>query len=190
MLWDWGWTWSGLIFTGAPTGFLLIPPASENSNSTPGSIYVLDSLFDGVSTAVDARAMNALILDSSNIILDNIGVLNVDTMIAFANGYEVSIPAADTNFAIVGNVGKDGTTGMYTGAFQSPPDELLDLTSLGWFRNNYFGKSRPQYQGLGAGSFISVKDHGAVGDGSTDDTKAIIAALALAVSLFHQNSLE
>ena len=168
LLWDWGWTWSGLTFAGSPVGFLLIPPASENSLSTPGSIYVMDSLFDGVATAVDARAVQGTIIDTSIITLDNIGVLNVNTMIAFANGYDVSIPAADTNFVIVGNVGTSGSTGLYTANVQTPPDILLDLTTVGWFRNNYFGKSRPQYQGLGAGSFISVKDHGAVGDGVTE----------------------
>jgi glucan 1,3-beta-glucosidase len=183
LLWDWGWTWSGLTFAGSPVGFLLIPPASENSLSTPGSIYVLDSLFDGVATAVDARAVKATSMDTSIITLDNIGVLNVDTMIAFADGYDVSIPAEDTKFVIIGNVGTDGSTGLYTANVQTPPDDLLDLDALGWFRHNYFGKSRPQYQELGGGSFISVKDHGAVGDGVHDDTAAITAALALAVSL-------
>jgi hypothetical protein len=126
---------------------------------------VLDSLFDGTATAIDARAMGGTILDASIITLDNIGVLNVNTMIAFANGYDMAIPAANTDFVIVGNVGTSGTTGLYTANVQTPPDPLLDLTTLGWYRNNYFGKSRPQYQDLGGGSFISVKDHGAVGDG-------------------------
>lgn len=165
MLWDWGWTWSGLTFAGSPIGFLLIPPASENSKSTPGSIYVLDTLFDGVATAIDARSVQASIMDTSIITLDNIGVLNVNTMIEFADGYHVSIPAADTDFVIIGNVGTSGATGLYSADVQTPPDPLLDLTTLGWYRNNYFGKSRPQYQDLGGGSFISVKDHGAVGDG-------------------------
>jgi glucan 1,3-beta-glucosidase len=183
LMWDWGWTWSGLTITGSPIGFLLIPPASENSLSTPGSIYVLDSLFDGVTTAIDARSMQGTIMDSSIITLDNIGVLAVDTMIAFANGSDVSVPPANTDFVIVGNVGKSGSTGMYTADVQMPPDVLLDLTAQPWFRSNYFGKSKPQYQEFEAGSFISVKDHGAVGDGVTDDTAAIVATLALAVSL-------
>ncbi|RFU28181.1 hypothetical protein B7463_g8175, partial [Scytalidium lignicola] len=183
LLWDWGWTWSGLTFAGGtPIGFLLIPPASENSLTTPGSIYVMDSLFDGTATAIDARAVNGTIMDTSIITLDNIGVLNVDTMIAFANGYDVLIPAENTDFVIVGNVGTSGTTGLYTADVQSPPPGLLDLTSAPWFRNNYFGKNRPQYETLDTGSIISVKDHGAVGDGVTDDTEAIQAALALATT--------
>lgn len=92
MLWDWGWTWSGLIFTGAPVGFLLIPPASENSHSTPGSIYVMDSLFDRVATAIDARAVKGTIMDTSIITLDNIGVLNVKTMVSDNRGYFCSDP--------------------------------------------------------------------------------------------------
>jgi len=184
LLWDWGWTWSGLTFAGGtPTGFLLIPPASENSVSTPGSIYVMDSLFDGTATAIDARAVKATIMDTSIITLDNIGVQNVDTMIAFANGYDVSIPAENTDFVIVGNVGTTGAMGLYTADVQLPSPDLLDFTTQGWFRNNYFGKSRPQYETLGTGSIISVKDHGAVGDGVTDDTEAIQTTLALAVSV-------
>jgi glucan 1,3-beta-glucosidase len=143
----------------------------------------MDSLFDGTTTAIDARAMNGTIMDSSIITLDNIGVLNVDTMIAFANGYDVSIPAEDTDFVIVGNVGTSSATGLYTANVQLPPPVLLDLTTTPWFRNNYFGKSRPQYETLGTGSIISVKDHGAVGDGVTDDTEAIQTTLALGVSV-------
>lgn len=131
LLWDWGWTWSGLSFIGSPVGFLLITPSAENSASTPGSIYVLDSLFDGVSTAIDARSVQGSIMNTSIITLDNIGVLNVDTMVAFADGYHLSIPAEDTNFVIVGNVGSDGSTGLYTANIQRPPDDLLDLNSLG-----------------------------------------------------------
>lgn len=73
----------------------------------------MDSLFEDVATAIDARSMNGTIMDTSIITLDNIGVQNVDTMIAFTDGYKVSIPAENTKFVVVGNVGKDGATGMY-----------------------------------------------------------------------------
>jgi glucan 1,3-beta-glucosidase len=143
----------------------------------------MDSLFDGTATAIDARAVNGTILDASIITLDNIGVINVDTMIAFADGEHVSIPAEDTDFVIVGNVGTSGATGFYTADVQLPPPALLDFSSPTWFRSSYFGKSRPQYEALDTGSIISVKDHGAVGDGVTDDTEAIQATLELGVSV-------
>ena len=182
LLWDWGWTWSGITFAGSPIGFLLIPPPEENSDSTPGSIYVMDTLFDVVGTAIEARSMHASILDTSIITLDNIGVQDVNTMVAFSDGYHVDIPAVDTEFVIIGNVGQAGATGMYSANVAVPAPSLLDPTAPTWWRDSYFAKSRPQYEDLGIGSIISVKDHGGVGDGIHDDTAAIVATLALAVS--------
>ena len=37
----------------------------------------------------------------------------------------------------------------------------------------------PQYEGLDVSSFVSVRDFGAVGDGKTDDTKALQTVLDL-----------
>lgn len=142
----------------------------------------MDTLFDGTATAIDARSVQGTIMDTSIITLDNIGVLNVGTMIAFADGYEVSIPAENTKFVVVGNVGTSGATGMYTANVPVPDPSTLDMNSAPWYRNNYYGKSRPQYEDLRTSSIINVKDHGAVGDGKTDDTTAIEATLALAVS--------
>lgn len=142
----------------------------------------MDTLFDGVATAIEARSMHASILDTSIITLDNIGVLNVNTMVAFSDGYHVSIPAVDTEFVIIGNVGLAGATGIYSADVAVPAPSLLDPTAPAWWRDSYFAKGRPQYEDLGIGSIISVKDHGAVGDGVHDDTAAIVATLALAVS--------
>lgn len=39
---------------------------------------------------------------------------------------------------------------------------------------NMFGRTHPQYANYAPGQFVSVRDHGARGDGHTDDTAAII----------------
>jgi hypothetical protein len=74
----------------------------------------MDSLFDGVATAIKANFMQATILKTSIITLDNIGVLDVNTMVAFSDGDYLNIPAADIKFIIIGNVeANGGAYGLY-----------------------------------------------------------------------------
>jgi glucan 1,3-beta-glucosidase len=49
------------------------------------------------------------------------------------------------------------------------PSNLLDGSG------NIFGRGRPQYANFAASQVVSVKDQGAKGDGSTDDTAALQA---------------
>jgi len=54
------------------------------------------------------------------------------------------------------------------------PASLLETNSK---TGKYFERSRPQYEDFPLSAFISVKDYGAKGDGVTDDTAAINAAI-------------
>ena len=49
------------------------------------------------------------------------------------------------------------------------PASLLDSSG------RIFGRTHPQYENYAVSQFVSVKDHGAKGDGKTDDTVAIQA---------------
>ncbi|KAI9645912.1 hypothetical protein NHQ30_005349 [Ciborinia camelliae] len=181
LVWDWGWTWSGLYLKGTPVGISLINPA-DPSGQQAGSTYVMDTIFDGVATAIEANFVQSTILETSIITLDNIGVLNVDTMVAFSNGDFLDLPAADIDFIIIGNLEADGYDyGQFSVNVQLPPTSLTSDT-FSYYRDNYFVKSRPQYADMDVGSIISVKDHGAMGNGVHDDTAAIISALALATT--------
>ncbi|UKZ82498.1 hypothetical protein TrVFT333_010287 [Trichoderma virens FT-333] len=182
LIWDWGWTWSGLYLSTAPIGISLInPQGSAGGGAITGSTYVMDSQFFDLTVGLDA-AFNKTILESSIITLDNIDLNAVQTVVTYANGDVLEgIPTTGIDFVVIGNVENDGSNfGQFEASVPDRPSGLVN--SVIYDRPLYYTKSRPQYETLSSSSIISVKDHGAVGDGVTDDTAAINAALALATT--------
>jgi glucan 1,3-beta-glucosidase len=180
LIWDWGWTWTGLTIANVPIGISLINPEAT-AGPQAGSIYVLDTLFENVETAIYANALPTTMLKSSVITLDNIGVLNVGTMFSFTDGTALDIAPENLNFLVIGNMENSGMIhGMYYVDVPRPSPDLLDFSTQTYARPQYFSKARPQYADVSADNIISVKAHGAKGDGKTDDTAAIIAVLAMA----------
>ncbi|PWY88961.1 exo-1,3-beta-D-glucanase [Aspergillus heteromorphus CBS 117.55] len=182
LLWDWGWTWADMYLTSAPVGISLIDP-EDPTGQQAGSTYILDTMFDETTTAIEAKFQESTILDTSIITLDNIGVNGVDTMVAFTDDTNLDLPEGDVDFVIIGNI-KDLSSqafGSYSVNVQTPPSPLLGDDEI-IYRETYFYKNRPQYEILSVDDIVSVTDHGATGDGSTDDTAAIVAALALATT--------
>lgn len=116
LIWDWGWTWYNLWLTGAPNGFSLLNPEADGATRTPtGSIYVMDSYFISLKTAVKTHVLKKTIQESTIIQLDNIGFSYIDTMIGATDGSAVEIPPGDSiDHVVVGNVKINGQSlGQY-----------------------------------------------------------------------------
>lgn len=62
----------------------------------------------------------------------------------------------------------------------APSHNLLNDKKQMYSRKPYFIRERPQYENIPLDSIINVKDHGARGDGSTDDTAAINSIMGMA----------
>lgn len=176
MNWNWAWTFHGVTINNADIG---LDMANGGSNSqTVGSVLMIDSVIRnsrvGINTAYVPSNPNA----NGTLILDNVD---------FA-GTNVAVQGANRNQILGGNTkiaswvqGKAGTANNLRAvqAAQTAvnkPAGLLDGTG------KVFTRSKPQYQGVPASQFLSVKDNGAKGDGRTDDTAAIQAIFTKAAS--------
>ncbi|GAO17591.1 hypothetical protein UVI_02050750 [Ustilaginoidea virens] len=174
LIWDWGWTWTNLILADAPVGITLLNPEAPGSQP-PGSIYLLDTAFLNVNTAVKANAMKKDILETSIMTFDNINLQQVGKFIQFTDGSDVDYPSSELPFMVLGNQHTD--SGYEYGSKLQRSPSLLGLESKA-STNSYFYRSRPQYENLDTGSVVSVKDYGAKGDGVADDTAAVQSALS------------
>ncbi|KAG6009922.1 hypothetical protein E4U21_000693 [Claviceps maximensis] len=176
LLCDWGWIWSNLIVANSPVSITLLNPEAP-AIQPPGSIYLLDTSFLSVQTAVKANAMKNDILETSIMTFDNVHLQEVKQFIEFTDGSDFEYPDMNPPFLVLGN--QHAVWGSIYGKnlcyVPRPPN--LQSSRSETYTNNYFVRSRPQHLDLDVGSVVSVKDHGAKGDGATDDTEAVQSAL-------------
>ena len=179
MLWDWGWTWKSLSITGAAIG---IQVAGEYLG---GSIMVLDSLFDNVRLAIFVKTPRGLTdAQHLSITLDNV----------ILNQVAVAVSDVTTSVQLIGGsrtidswtMGRvyDGASPSGTYQAGAPLSTIRPRTEslMGGEHNGYFERSKPQYENLAAGDFLSARV-AAKGDGTIDDTVALNLILSVAVRL-------
>jgi hypothetical protein len=113
---------------------------------------------------------------AGSLVLDNIKLTNAPVAVGISNGATVLAG---------GNITIDswGQGNVYSGTNSMPQftqgiiPSATKARSLVDKTGKVFQRSRPQYESYAVDQFISVKDHGAKGDGKTDDTKALNAIM-------------
>lgn len=175
-IWDWGWTYQGLTLSNCGTA-ISISNGGVGAQLV-GSVNILDSTIQDSSTFV-ATAWESSTSTNGSLILENIVLDNVPVAVKGPTG--TVLAGGSTTIHAWGQGHKYTPEGPanFQGALTAPtrPSALLASGS-----SNYYTKTKPQYEASSTASFLSIRSAGAAGDGSTDDTAAIQAALVKAAS--------
>ncbi|KAH9885496.1 pectate lyase superfamily protein-domain-containing protein [Xylariomycetidae sp. FL2044] len=171
-LWDWGWTYMGLEINNCGVGIDIT--ATGDTGLNVGSLIVIDSTFTNTPVGIATAYTSSTSPDTAgSVILENVVLNGVTTAVKGATGTLL----AGGSMTIAGwGQGHEYTSGGTTD-FQgditpnSRPSVLLGSDGA------YYSRSKPQYEDLAAGDFVSARSSGAAGDASTDDTAALQSAI-------------
>jgi hypothetical protein len=172
--WDWGWTWKSITINGGNYGFQLVP---TSGSSAVGSIYVLDSVFNNVGTAIQiAPSTSSTATGTTGITMDNVGFNGVtDAVVDTAGKVYLAGSVGSVDTWVLGPLyfaaAQQGNSLGYS--YSTPREQTLVETNTlsGLPKGMFFERAKPQYESTPASSFVNMKDY-AAGDGVTDDTEA------------------
>lgn len=178
-LWDWGWTYKGISINNCGVGLDI---TGENKGAlTVGSVVMIDS--DITNTPVGIAFGNTAATGpavANNIILENVRLNNVG----------VAVQGAGQTTVLAGSAGMSTITAWGRGNKYTPTGPTAFEGSIApnvrpgglVSGTDYYERSKPQYAMVPKAGVVSIRDAGAMGDGATDDTAVINAALAAAAA--------
>lgn len=185
-LWDWGWTYKSVSINSCQVGLNI--SANGPSAVNIGSITLFDSsIKDTPVGIITARTADSEPDSAGSLYLENIDLENVPAAVLGPNG--TVLAGSSGNLKI--DAWADGhryVTNDQTWKIEGPletqgsippskrPQSLVDT------QGKYRERSKPQYDTVPLEQFLSVRDLGAKGDGITDDTEALNAAIMKAAN--------
>lgn len=178
---DWGWTYAGITIEICSVG-IDITSLTNTGTLNVGGITVIDSTVNNTPVFIKtARNATSLPVSGGSVALENVQLTNVP----------IAIQGTDGETVLAGSAGQTTITGYVTGhtytpngpvAADGPSQPFPRPSSLITGDGDFYTRSKPQYETLDVSNFISARDSGARGDGVTDDTNALNAAISTAVS--------
>ncbi|KAK0185857.1 exo-beta-1,3-glucanase [Armillaria mellea] len=177
-MWNWGWTFQSVTINNCQVGFDVVTGGKGLGRQTVGAEAIIDATVSQTDIFIRSSAASNGSLDGS-LVLQNIHLTNVPVIVGTGDGALV-LPGTRLGIKTIRSWGQGN---VYTGSnpngrfIQGQLDVPAMPASLLDGEGKVVGRVHPQYEDIPVTSFVSVKDHGAKGDGRTDDTRAIQSVL-------------
>lgn len=184
MNWNWLWAFKSLSINNCGIG---IDMANGDAVQSVGSVLVQDSKFTGTPTGIVTAFQAGAPASNGTLVIDNVDFTGTSAAVADPQGHVILAGGTKVASWAQGHAYTTGSLGNPQGSnssgapsasasnIQGPLTAVSKPASLLNAQGAVVERSKPQYEGVPASSFVSVKSHGAIGDGRTDDTNAIQA---------------